>query len=98
MKLQTYRKLDLAAEYLDVAAELLYAGKYPSCLALAGMAEEIFHAMIQSKIKSIKERVGPLHQVSGMTPILDELIKEICRIIPNANADKLRRSFNHAKN
>jgi hypothetical protein len=49
MPKQTYRKLDIAHEYLTIAAELYFAERYFPALALAAMAEEIFEAVMRAR-------------------------------------------------
>lgn len=45
----THRKLDIAYEYLVAAAELYYQGRHFPALTLAGAAEEIFEAVMESR-------------------------------------------------
>jgi hypothetical protein len=49
MSKAAYRKLDIASEYLTLATELYYLKRYFPALSLAGMAEEIFEAVINAR-------------------------------------------------
>jgi hypothetical protein len=46
---QTFRKLDIAEEYLRVAAELYFEQRYFPALGIAAMAEEIFEAVMRAR-------------------------------------------------
>lgn len=49
MPKQKYRKLDIAHDYLTVAAQLYFQERYFPSLALAAMAEEIFEAVMRAR-------------------------------------------------
>ena len=49
MPKQNYRKLDIAFDYLAIAAELYFKERYFPSVALAAMAEEIFEAVMRAR-------------------------------------------------
>jgi len=49
MPKQKYRKLDIAFDYMAIAAELYSKERYFPSLALAAMAEEIFEAVMRAR-------------------------------------------------
>lgn len=70
-----YRKLNIAHDYLTVAAELYFQERYFPSLALAAMAEEIFEAVMRARNAPRPAGAFGLRLVPyQFTPISRELI------------------------
>jgi hypothetical protein len=104
MPKQTYRKLDIAHDYLTVAAELYFAERHFPALGLAGMAEEIFEAVMEARnvSKDVVPGARRLRQLNYVyRPISQDLIKLARLVNPKLRALKdgnVRWLLNRAKN
>jgi len=76
MPKRTFRKLDIAHEYLSVAAELYFQQRYFPALALAAMAEEILEAVMRARnVPQSSDPVSGLRLVPNeYQPISQDLI------------------------
>lgn len=89
MPKQSYRKLDIAHDYLTVAAELYFQERYFASLALAAMAEEIFEAVMQSRNAQQPKRTVDLGAMPyRFQPISRDLIAIARKLNPTLRGRK----------
>ncbi len=102
----SYRKLDIAHEYLEVSAELFLAGRFFPALHLAGAAEELYGAVIQARTAADAQKplVGGIRIRSERAkPFIEDLVAAIQRgqekrgtqVMP---ADEIKGAISRAKN
>jgi hypothetical protein len=99
----THRKLVIAHEYLAAAADLYYAGRYFSALGLAGMAEEIFEAVMEARNASTPalKVLGGVLKRRAYQPIahfLVELLKTSSSELRKRSDGEVYTILNRAKN
>ena len=101
-----HRKLDIAYEYLVAAVELYYQGRYFPALTLAGAAEEIFEAVMNSRnqrpsIGGPSSLAPRLRRVGSYVPISSQIIaivRALSREFRHLSDGDIRTKLNRAKN
>lgn len=106
-EMREYRKLDIAHEYLEVAAELFLAARFFPALHLAGAAEELYGAVIQAQISADAQKPllgGKIRIRTVFTkPFMEDLVSAIQRGqekrgAPVMPADEIKGTLRRAKN
>lgn len=103
MPKRTYRKLDIAHDYLTVAAELYFAERYFPALSLAAMAEEIFEAVMRARnVPGPRNTIGLRFVPYRFKPVSEDLIAVARQLNPalrdEKNPTKIYRLLYKVKN
>lgn len=102
---EIFRKQDIAASYIELAAELYFRGEFFAALGLAGMADDIFEAVLEHRaVTAEPTRIGQFTLVRDHpAPFSSEVITKVqeadVATIGEARPRKvIRNLLNRAKN